>query len=82
MSSNAGEKKPEKIRGWKAIAAELEVDIKTAMAFASRKDHERPLRVRKDHKGIYIRADVIAAWMDDEDQPWSPPAEPQLRQAS
>lgn len=49
-----------KVRGWKAIAAELEISVRKAQELAQRAS--APLPVMSDHGGIYVDTPALTAW--------------------
>lgn len=58
-----------KVRGWKAIAAELEVSVRKAQELAQRPEGALP--VRSDHGGIYVDSDTLVAWEKAQDKSYS-----------
>lgn len=57
----------EKIRGWKSIAAALEVHRNTALSWY--RLAVDPLPVRTDHLGVYAWRSALVAWASRRDMP-------------
>lgn len=71
---------PRRVWGWKEVAAELEVSVKTAQTYAQR--NRDPLPVECGHRGPWAYASALRDWVRRQNVPYSVHVEARRAQAS